>query len=743
MKTKRWKKGMVVMIILLAGWHTPARPGIIVTGILDGTLTGGSPKAVEIFVTGTENLNNYEVWRSLNGAPFGSGSGSVASLNGVFTNTFVYLVKTDHVNAFHDVFGNEGIFANVVPMGIINGNGNDGFQVRKKVGSVVIDQVWLEDASYSYEDSYWYRKNGTGPDGGWIPSAWETPGNGALDGLDQEGLRAAVPFGTYASVWLGINSAWNDSVNWSLGYVPTSQTNVVIPDSLTEYPLIFAPPLEPATCLNLFIAENARLTVESSACFTISGNMEIESPDTTGALQGLILSSDPNPEMSGSLIVKGTAVGKVTVRRYIPKNNNWHLIASPADTQYFQPEFVPVPVDQSFDLYYWNETAEFNSGWINCRDENGGWYPGFETGFHEGKGYLAAYSPATGGNEVRRFYGRIRTGDYSFPLSCSGNAWNLLGNPYTCALDWASAGISKESIAGSAVYLWDPYLNSGQGGYRAHNGTTGVPSGTSPSIPAMQGFFVNALVAGTIVIDTDNDAPLIHGDHDYYKETPALTANQVRLRISNASGSDEALVYFDPQATNQYDPLLDATKLFGLPDCCPEIFTLTGDNHSLCINLLNEVPVSIPIGISFPSEDYLVVSAFGHEFFDPGTDIFLEDLMTGTWTDLGENPDYGFFHDPDAPGIRFMLHFSGSLSQDEPNNMELPDLQITGNLILIRNPKALKGMVETIAPDGRQLYREPLKGGEYSLQAEPVTPIYIVRIITNAGTQVRKAIYQP
>ncbi len=177
MKLKGLKKRMAIMLILLAGWHISARPGVIVTGILDGTLSGGCPKAIELFVTGTENLNYYEVWRSLNGAPFGSGSGSISSMSGIFTNTFVYLVKTDHVDAFHDVFGNEGIFANVVPMGIINGNGNDGFQVRLKVGSVVIDQVWLEDATDSYVDSYWYRKHGTGPDGGWITiclgNAWE------------------------------------------------------------------------------------------------------------------------------------------------------------------------------------------------------------------------------------------------------------------------------------------------------------------------------------------------------------------------------------------------------------------------------------------------------------------------------------------------------------------------------------------------------------------------------------------
>ena len=60
------------------------------------------------------------------------------------------------------------------------------------------------------------------------------------------------------------------------------------------------------------------------------------------------------------------------------------------------------------------------------------------------------------------------------------------------------------------MYIWDPALNENLGGYRAHNGTTGVPAGTTPIIPAMQDFFVQSLEAGNLSIDISNDDPLVH-----------------------------------------------------------------------------------------------------------------------------------------------------------------------------------------------------------------------------------------
>ena len=259
-----------LFIVLTAFFPGAVFPGILITGILDGTLTGGMPKTIELFITGTEDLASYEIWRSINGAAFGSGSGSVASLSGIYSDTFVFLVKSDQVEAFHTVFGDTGIYANIIPLTIINGNGNDAFQVRDTSGAIVVDQVWYENVTETYRDSFWYRQNGTGPDGGWIESNWYTPGNDALDGLDEAGLKAAVPFGAYAIEWNGFTDEWDDPANWNPQMVPSINTNIIIGATPMNSPVIRNSPEIPAACMSITLRPGASLGIEAGRQLVVS-----------------------------------------------------------------------------------------------------------------------------------------------------------------------------------------------------------------------------------------------------------------------------------------------------------------------------------------------------------------------------------------------------------------------------------------------------------------------------------------
>lgn len=740
MKRNGLKKRMAILLIILVGWQITARPGVMITGILDGTLTGGCPKAIELFVTGTENLNYYEIWRSLNGAPFGVGSGAISSLSGIYTNTFVYLVKTDHVNAFHDVFGNEGIYANVLPLGIISGNGNDGFQVRQKVGSVVIDQVWLEDATDSYLDSYWYRKHGTGPDGGWEPSAWETPGNDALDGLDEAGLRASVPFGTYAVKWQGLTASWNDSSNWSTGIPPSFQTNVLVPDTVSFFPAITNPPGNPAVCMNLTVRDTARLTVNAGKALTVFGNLLLDTLNEGETGRGLILKSELNSLQTGSMKLMGYSTGTAIIQRYIAKNNGWHFISSPVGGQLLQPELVPYPIDGSFDLYYWDESAPEDEGWINVRDSAGAWNPQFEDSLVRDKGYLVAFSESNSGDNIREFTGRVNYGNAAILLGHGGNNWNLLGNPYTCALDWSSPGIDKNAIAAGTMYIWDPALNNNAGGYRAHNGTTGVPAGTTSIIPAMQGFFVQSLSADTMTIDPAVNAPLVHGDQSFYKNTMQLTTERIRMKVMRNQLSDEALLYFDPSASNEFDPGFDAEKLFNGIENCPEVFSFAGNDTRLCINILSVHPVSVPLGINYTGNDSLTILAFDFEEFSAETGIFLEDTGLKILKNLRVEPEYHFLHNPLQAGPRFILHFmnvAGLAEHLQPCN---PGIRSSGNRIFIKNPCNSGGNLDIHSVDGKCIISADIPSGETGYSLAVPCGLYIVSVTTGSGIHREKII---
>jgi hypothetical protein len=733
MKREGLKKKMALMLILLAGWQMTARPGVMITGILDGTLTGGCPKVIEIYVSGTVNLNYYELWRSQNGAPFGSGTGAISSLFGIYTNTFVYLVKTDHVNAFHDVFGNEGIYANVFPMGIISGNGNDGFQLRQKVGSVVIDQVWMEDATDSYLDSYWYRKHGTGPDGGWDPSAWETPGNDALDGLDEAGLRASVPFGTYAVTWQGLTASWADSSNWSTGIPPSFQTNVLVPDTVSFFPVITNLPGNPATCMNLTVRDTARLTVNAGKALTVYGDLVLDTLNDGGPGRGMVLKSELNSTPPGSLILLGIQSGTMKIERYIEKNNSWHFISAPVAGQLLQPGFVPDPLDGSFDLYFWDEGAAEGEGWINVRDSAGAWNQGFEDSFISGKGYLVAYSGSNTGENIRLFTGLVNSGNLAIPIEYGGNNWNLVGNPYSCALDWSSEGIEKSAVAAGTMYIWDPSLNNNLGGYRAHNGTTGTPAGTTSIIPATQGFFVQALSMGSINIDVGYNEPLVHGDQANYKDVAQMPSNRMRLKIKRGSFSDEALVYFDPAASNGFDVLYDAEKLFNGLEGCPEIYTFAGNDIPLCINILSGYPVSVPVGINYKENDSLIISLFDFEEFAPEIGIFLEDISQGYWIDLRDQPEFHFKHDIQLAGPRFLLHFMNVEGLADNKETERPGIRCSGNTIFVTNPGETGGNLDIISLDGKCIISNIIPNGSYNLSMAVPRGVYVLVLRTGSG----------
>lgn len=185
------KNFFIFVFLLLNSLSFVTAQDVIITGIMDGTLTGGKPKVIELYVVGTADLSNYTMERSSNGDPFDISF----SLSGTYTDQFVYLIGTGHAPEFEAIFGTTGDYANVIESGTVSGNGDDGFRIL--LNGTVIDQVWTEDTGDSYRDGYWYRNNETGPDAGWDPNNWTASGNDALDGLDEAGIRANTPFGTY------------------------------------------------------------------------------------------------------------------------------------------------------------------------------------------------------------------------------------------------------------------------------------------------------------------------------------------------------------------------------------------------------------------------------------------------------------------------------------------------------------------------------------------------------------------
>jgi hypothetical protein len=166
-----------------------------ITGTVDGPLSGGLPKAIELYTDiPIADLSVYGVESANNG---GGTNGPEYVLSGSATaGQFLYVAS--ETNQFNVFFGFKPDFADSVA----NINGDDAIVLYKNgeiidvFGDVNTDgtgQPW------EYLDGWAYRNNGTGPDGFvWTIGNWSFSGPNALDG-ETSNATAATPFpiGTY------------------------------------------------------------------------------------------------------------------------------------------------------------------------------------------------------------------------------------------------------------------------------------------------------------------------------------------------------------------------------------------------------------------------------------------------------------------------------------------------------------------------------------------------------------------
>jgi hypothetical protein len=168
---------------------------LIITGVIDGPITGGLPKAIELFVVNDiADLSVYGLGAANNG---GGTDGEEFSFTGSATMGQYLYVATESTE-FQNFFGFAPDF--VTGSGstaAANINGDDAIElflngeVVDVFGELNVDgtgQPW------DYEDGWAYRLSGTGPDGNtFVLANWLFSGANALDG-ESTNAGAATPF---------------------------------------------------------------------------------------------------------------------------------------------------------------------------------------------------------------------------------------------------------------------------------------------------------------------------------------------------------------------------------------------------------------------------------------------------------------------------------------------------------------------------------------------------------------------
>jgi len=179
---------------------------MVITGVYDGSLSGGTPKGVEIYVLkDIADLTLFGVSSVSNGG--GSTAGNVEfsfPAGSATAGTFIY-VATEATN-FNVFFG----ISPTHTSGSMGINGNDAIELYEN-GQIIdvygdVDNDFSNEA-YDYLDGWAYRKPNTGPEGTTFKSSnWNYSGVGGLGGgTNNATATTPFPIGTYANTSLSVN----------------------------------------------------------------------------------------------------------------------------------------------------------------------------------------------------------------------------------------------------------------------------------------------------------------------------------------------------------------------------------------------------------------------------------------------------------------------------------------------------------------------------------------------------------
>ncbi|MDA3930653.1 MAG: lamin tail domain-containing protein [Prolixibacteraceae bacterium] len=164
---------------------------LVITGVFDGPLSGGTPKAIEIYVS--ENIADLSIY-GIGSANNGGGSdGEEFTFPAVAATLGDFIYLASESSGFNSFFGFAPNYTNSAA-GI---NGDDAIELFKNGAIIDVFGDINTDGSgqaWEYQDGWAYRNNTTGPDGNsFVLANWSFSGPNALDG-ESSNATSATPF---------------------------------------------------------------------------------------------------------------------------------------------------------------------------------------------------------------------------------------------------------------------------------------------------------------------------------------------------------------------------------------------------------------------------------------------------------------------------------------------------------------------------------------------------------------------
>jgi hypothetical protein len=492
--------------------------------------------------------------------------------------------------------------------------------------------------------------------------------------------------------WNGsADSDWNTATNWTPNAIPTAASDVSIPD-VTTNPMVNQPAASPAQCNNITIEAGAVLTINTGKALTISGTLT-----NNAETAGLVVKS-------GGSLITNTAGVNATVETDIV-NTDFHFISSPIASTTFGNVF---PLNQS-------------NVWARAYNETSGDWDNLAIAdfLSVGKGYSVQMDQP----QTAMFAGVLNSSPLTLTLANQNpgsdpnrTGWNLLGNPYSAAIDW---DLTDHSAIDGSVYVWTGSQ------YITWNGTVGSLS--DGIIPAQNGFLAKTTIDGASF-----SIPLssrIHSGTGFYK---SAVTNLLELTVEGDNSTDKTYIHFNDQASAGFDTQYDAYKLFG-KDNAPQLYSLIkGDILSI-----NELPMDgnevVELGFKCNTAGLYKVSALGIGNFPSNVPVYLKDNKLNIVQDLRKNPVYSFSYEVGESENRFDLSFTQTIGIGETENKIIRIFSSDCNVV-IDNAGDFSGIASVYDMTGRLVCSQPLASqARTTIPVHAATGIYVVKVLTASG----------
>ena len=455
---------------------------------------------------------------------------------------------------------------------------------------------------------------------------------------------------------------WNDPNTWG-GTLPGDDAIVELIDDVTigENSTV--------AVADLTITDGVQLVIESGSTLIVTGDL------VNGDENGLVIAD-------GAQVINTSSDVKATVEKdisaYTAKGGDgWYTIASPVDNMAIAGSDFLTP---EYDLYRYNETI-IGEEWENYKYSGN---TGFTT-FENGRGYLYAnnnsFSPV--------FTGTLNNTDVTYGLTYTDrpdglSGFNLIGNPFPHAIYKGNGGAIDDNNLASGYYTLD-----NESTWHTHTYEDAIMPG--------QGVLIKTTLSKNLTIAKSNAVATAE------TSSAKVAAGRLDIKVAGNTGEDRAFVYFSHG--------IGLEKMSSLSDQVPNLWIQEQDNNYAITHVDNNYE-SLDICFSNKLDaDFTISFATRDTNFSY---LKLVDNITGSITDLLQQPDYAFHATGNEVYSRFRLVFKVATGVEETED-EAPFAYVNnGKIILIGvNEEA---DLQVFDMTGRTVSAKSLKPGVYVLR---------------------------